>query len=444
MKQLMGFKANATAKLLGTNAVPDTIGGATSPEMLGTALPGAYGISKTTGLLVPLVDNAALLAVDKFVMARGNPKDSNPNDTDDTKEGATLSDEIDRRNFIVKKYLPVAGAAKVITLGSTGNNLIGGVNTVSGAMAGVTVVDTSPNIMTDWKVRNYEVKPAVGSSGTVVATALAAKIMADPDRLVDAVGTGETLVLTHRKKGLTFDAHGTDGTVCEGCAKTITTKPISVDNTVASIRELELECAGYQGVTRRDDGQLGDILPYTQVDIDAGTSTPSGFVVYHLTWLREVNRQGTPVDNKASRFLRLYLAVPMFSAGMIAGLDALFGTAMITVAGLFEEDEEGTPLLEGKEANAERKRFEKEAKEVEKEEKEAEAKREKEAEKENKERGKAEQLPAEHSQREREERERAERGHATQLPAEQKEREAREAKEREEREKNAHRDGHKH
>jgi len=421
MKQFIGFKANATAKLLGTNAVPDTIGGATSPEMLGTALPGAYGISKTTGLLIPLPDNTALLTVDKFVIARGNPKDSNPNDTDDTKEGATISDEIDRRNFTVKKYVAVAGAAKVITLGSTGNNLVGGVNTVAGATAGVTIVDTAPNIMTDWKVRTYEVKPAIGSSGTVVATALAAKIMADSDRLVDAVGTGETLVLTHRKKGLAFDAHGTDGTVCEGCAKAITTKPISVDNTVASMRELELECAGYQGNTRRGDGQLGDILPYTQVDIDAATSTPSGFVVYHITWERNVQRQGAPVDARASRFLRLYLAVPSFSAGMIAGLDALFGAAMITVAGLFEEDEEGTPLLEGKEADAERKRFEKEAKEVEKEEKERE---------------KASQLPAEQPQRER--------GHAEQLPAEQTPREKQEQKEREEREKAAHRDAHKH
>jgi len=446
MKQLMGFKSNATAKLLGTNADPvAATTPATSPEQVGTALPGAFGVDKSTGLLIPLPNNTELLKVDKFVMVRGNPKDSNPLDTNDTAEGATISDEIDRRNFIVKKYLPVAGAAKVITLGSTGNNIIGGVNTVSGAMAGVTVVDTSPNIMTDWKVKNYEVKPAIGSSGTVVVTQLVAKIQADPDRLVDASPNGEMLVLTHRKKGLAFDAHGTDGTVCEGCAKTITTKPISVDNTVASIRELEIECAGYQGVTRRGDGQLGDILPYTQVDIDAGVN---GFVVYHLTWLREVNRQGTPVDNKASRFLRLYLAVPKDSLAMVTSLDALFGTALIQVTGLFEEDEEGEFLLKGKEANAERKRIEKEEKEAE----EAEAKREKEIEKENKERGKAEQLPAEHSQREREERERAERGHATQLPAEQtlrekqeeKEREAKEAKEREEREKNAHRDGHKH
>jgi hypothetical protein len=431
MKQLMGFKSNATATLLGTNALPDAVGGATSPEKLGTALPGVYARDKTTGKLIMIDTPAKLAAVDSFLIARGNPKDSNPNDTNDTAEGATFSDEIDRRNYTIKKYLAVTGVAKVVTLGVLGgNNLIGGAVTVAGAMAGITIVDTSPNIMTDWKVRTYEVKPAIGADAAAVATALAAKIQADPDRLVDAAAATTTLVLTHRKKGLIFDAHGTDGTVCEGCTKVITTKPVSVDNTVLSVRELEIECAGYQGVTRRGDGQLGDILPYSQVDIDA----VGGFVVYHFAWERNVQRQGVPVDARASRFLRLYLAVPTSSAAMITAIDTLFAAAIVTPAGLFEEDEEGEFLAQGKEADAERKRIEKEEKEVEKEEKE---------------RGKATQLPAEQAQREREEKEKAERGQAAQLPAEQKEREKheqllREAKEREEREKGAHRDGHKH
>ena len=42
MKQFMGFKASATANVGGTNADPVTLGAATSPEMLGTALPGLW------------------------------------------------------------------------------------------------------------------------------------------------------------------------------------------------------------------------------------------------------------------------------------------------------------------------------------------------------------------------------------------------------------------
>lgn len=376
MKQFMGFKASATAVPFGTNAAPTAIG-ATSPEMLGTAIPGLYAKANGTGKLIAIDAAAKFLDVKSFVIARGNAKGSNPLDTDDTKEGATLSDEIDRKTLTVEKYPHTVGVAKVITLGGAANGLIGGVVAPANATAGVTIVDTAPTIMTDWKTRTYEVKPALGATGPAVATALAAKIMADPNRLADAAGSGETLVLTHRTKGKTFDAHGTDLTICENCAKVVTTQPVREDNSIAGVRELELECAGYQGQTRRGDGQLGDILPYTQVEID----DPNGVIMYHLTWERSVNRQGTPVDNKASRFLRLYLSVPSGNTAMIAALDALLSAAVQEETPA-QADE--TPLLakreEAQEQEAERVKEEakKEKARREKEEEEAREKREKE------------------------------------------------------------------
>jgi len=378
MKQFMGFKKDAAAIVNGTNGAVGAAG-ATTPEMLATAVPGIYGIG-ATGKLIMIDTAAKFLNVKSFLIARGNAKGSNPLDTNDTAEGAIFSDEIVRKNLTVEKYLPIntidsvpLAKAKVITLGGANSNLIGGVTPApANAVAGVTIIDTVPNIMTDWKVRTYEVK-AAGLDAAAVALALANKIMADPNRLVDAVAVGATtagaLQLTHRKIGITFDAHGTDGTVCENCAKTIV-QPVRAEGTVANLRELELECAGYQGQTRRGDGQLGDILPYTQIEID----TLKGCVVYHLTWLREVNRQGTPVDNKASRFLRLYLAVPAENIVMIPVLDTLLLAATQDDAGasadqgplLVEADVEAAIKQTEKESAQYQREAEKKAKEGEK------------------------------------------------------------------------------
>jgi hypothetical protein len=370
MKQFMGFKASATAVPFGTNADPTAIG-ATSPEKLGTALPGLYGKVNGTGKLIAIDAAAKFLDVKSFVIARGNAKGMNPLDTDDTAEGATLSDEIDRKTLTVEKYPHTTGVAKVITLGGAASNLIGGVTPApANSIAGVTIVDNSPTIMSDWKTRTYEVK-AAGLDAKAVADALVIKINADPARLVTASATGAAatgaLVLTHRTKGKTFDAHGTDETVCANCPKVVTTQPAREDNSIAGVRELELECHGYQGGTRRGDGQLGDILPYTQIEID----TVKGCVVYHLTWERQVNRQGAPVDAKASRFLRLYLSVPSGNAAMIAALDILL-TAAVQEEVAAQADE--TPLLAARE-QAENER----AKAVAKEQKEAEKEGEKKA-----------------------------------------------------------------
>jgi len=371
MKQFMGFKAAPAATVFGTNAHPDaTTTIASSPEMLGTGIPGFYGKRGVGGYLggpggegelIMLKVAGDFTDVKSFYVARGNRKDSNPNDTDDTKEGAILSDEIDRKTLTVEKYLYNAGAAKVLTLGVlAGDNLIGGVAAPANATAGITIVDHSPTIMSDWKTRTYEVRPATGATAAAVATALAAKIMADPNRLADAAAATTTLVLTHRKKGVDFDAHGTDETLCQNCTKVVTTKPVRVDNSIAAVRELELECHGYQGGTRRGDGQLGDILPYTQVEID----DPAGVVIYHLTWERKVNRQGVPVDANASRFLRLYLAVPTGNGTMQTAIETILTLALNEEVATQGE----TPLFVQPESEAAReKREEKETKEVKKE-----------------------------------------------------------------------------
>jgi hypothetical protein len=427
MKQFMGFKVGAaTLKAFGTNADPTAVAPAVSPEQLGAGMIGFFAKANNTGLLIPLKAAGDFIDVKSFYIARGNALGSNPNDTNDTAEGATLSDAIDRKTLTVEKYLKADGIAKEIQLGGAANNLIGGAVTIAGASAAVTIVDTAPNIHTDWKSKTYEVFPAVGADAVTVAGALAVKIMADPDRLVDATpknaGAAGVLSLTHRVKGKTFDAHGVEGTVTATATKTVPVPPVRQDNYPATIKELELECAGYEGVTRRGDGQLGDTLPYTQVDPSA-----VHFVTYMLSWERQVNRQGVPVDAKASRFLRLYLAVPTTNTGMITDIDTILTLAVNEeIAGQGDE----SPLMmktEEKEAEALKKRKEEDAKKLKQEEKEREkAQREQ-----------AEQLPAEHTHREKHEQ-------TLREIQEEKEREEKETKEREEREKAAHRDAHKH
>lgn len=346
MKQFLSF--NKVGTYGGTNAVPATASGALSPEMLGAGLIALYGIDKATGKLDLLTTNAEFNAIKEFVIAKGAPIGADP-----AASGAVLSDVINRATVSFVKYADAAGAAKVMTLTGTGASPA----TVAG-VAGVTIIDTSPNIISDWKSKTYEVKVNVGDTNTVVATALKAKIDADKNAIVTvAAGTG-VLTLTAKKVGVTFDAHGTEGSVCENAVKAVTVQPVKPIGSLTGVQALELDTFGHEGGTRRGDGQLGDILPMSHI-----ASGDAPFTIYMVTQERSVNRQGTPVDNKATRFLRTYLAIPTANAAMITAFNAIIAAAMVAAPASIEEEEEvgadareKVPADKGKDAPKDNKR----------------------------------------------------------------------------------------
>lgn len=324
MKQFLAFKGGAL--IYAQNKVFATNETAAAPDELAEGAIGIFSRSGTTGKLTLVTAAAGLLDVKGFIIARG------------LAAGAIISDVIERKSLAIEKYTAVSAVAKVLTLGGASSAFLGGSATnVIGDTAGVTVVDTSKNIKSDWKVKNYEVTlTAANMDAAAIAALLVTKINNDPNRVVQASTSGATtagvLILTAKTAGKTFDAHGTVGTRTELTTKTVTTAPVKGEGTLANLQELQLECHGYQGGTRRGDGRLGDLKDYNLIDTSA-----SSHVVYTLNWTGVVNRMGVPVDAKAERFKRLFLAIPT-GASAIAAFDTLLvATALEEVAAQAEE-----------------------------------------------------------------------------------------------------------
>lgn len=309
MKQFLATKA---AVIYAQNKVFTTNETAPTPADLADGALGIYAVGSNDKL--SLVTAASGLAdVREFVIARGTPTGVAP----------MVTDAIERNeHFCFEKAAYNAGSAKVITFGGPSSALTGGNTTIiAGSIAEVEVVDHSPRLQQDFKVKTYAYSTKVANENTAtIAAGLVAAINADPNATVVAsttgATTGGTLILTAKVIGKPFEARMMEDSITVASSKTVTTTPVNAFGTFAQMRELEVECEGYQGRTNYVDRTVGPTVNLTQTE--AGVN----YGVYYISWVGIIRRLGVATDQVAERYKRLYLAVPSGATGATT-LDAL-------------------------------------------------------------------------------------------------------------------------
>lgn len=308
MKQFLAFKGGALIYAQHKTFTAAEV--ATSPEQLADGAIGIYAKDGTTGKLI-LVDAAADFAdVKDFVVGRG------------TVNGFIISDVIERKTLNVKKAAAVAGTQKVITLSGIPANL------PKGTVVELGITDKTATVMTDYRVKRAQYKTTVANqAASVIATGLVASANKKQIPGVAAVSTNDlTFTVTTGK-----DAHLFIGEGLDGATIATTTAPVTPEGDVASLEALRLECEGYQGRTNYVDRTTGPTKDTENV-ISAGTH-----VLYTLGWTGTTTRVAVATDAVASRFKRLYLAIPT-GATAITFLDtALLAASEEEVAAQAEE-----------------------------------------------------------------------------------------------------------
>lgn len=307
MKQFLAF---AGGTLIYAASKADALVAAATPDTLADGAIGLFARSGTDGKLI-LVDAAADFAdVKGFVVARG------------TATGAILSDEIERKTLAVDKNAAVAGTQKVVKIQNIPANL------PKGTVVEVGVTDKTSTITTDYRVKS-------GSYTTTVANQAASVIAAGLAASINKKDVPGTAVADGNDLSFTVDA-GKDATLftrenLDGATVAVTTPAVNPEGDVASLEALRLECEGYQGRTNYVDRTTGPTKDTDNV-IAAGNH-----VVYNLTWTGTTTRLAVATDAVASRFKRLYLAIPT-GATAITTLDTLLvGAAEEEVAAQAEE-----------------------------------------------------------------------------------------------------------
>lgn len=309
MKQFLAGKnvAYAASK---TDALTNT---ALSPDTLAEGAIGVYAKSGTNGKLI-LVDAAAdMLDVKEIFIARG------------LAAGSILSDAIERKNLKVEKTAAVAAVAKGMDINGIPDDL------AAGTLVELVVVNTTPTITTDWKVKRYSYRTiAANEPSSTIIDALIAIVGAHAQAIVITDNADPILAVDAKDAKTNFDAYVEIGET-RTIRGTVASEAVRSIGTAAGMKFLQTDADAYQGKTRYIDRTTADLGDSNQVT--DGTT----YVTYNLGWDGTTRRLGVPVDATAHRFKRLVVAIPTGGAA-IASLDAILApAAMEEVAAQAEE-----------------------------------------------------------------------------------------------------------
>jgi ribosome-associated translation inhibitor RaiA len=312
MKQFLGFKVTPA---YGEHKVQD--GGvagtelAAAPDELAEGAVGIFAILNSGKLA--LVDSAAeFLDVKEFIVARGLAK------------GCVITDTIERKSLQVEKSPAVNGVKRVVTISAIPTNL------PAGTLVEVGIVDNNVRVTTDTRVRRASyITKAANETAATIATALAASVN-KKNFMVDATAPANDLVLTAKVAGKNFSAFVDEGLAIANV--TVTTKQVKAGGDIATLEALQLDCHGYQGGTRRGNGETGDVADYNTID-----KSQTSQILYNISWTGTTVRSAVATDAVALRHKRLYLAIPTGAAAITTLDSMLVAAAQEEVAAQAEE-----------------------------------------------------------------------------------------------------------